>query len=588
MATQENLSRLPPIGPADSFTFAVFGDNQVYEFDPGPRFREVLVEMDASAPQFAVSVGDAVYSTSNDDSIMRRKWDAYQSAIAGIRTSVVQTIGNHDAFDPLTLELWKKFYGDTYFHWDRGCARFIALDSESLTAMAGAVRTSPAQLGDAQFSWLESLLADSAGRKVFIFIHRPLFPVVGHVGDSLDEIPAERDRLHSLLVRFRDRIAGVFHGHEHVFCHQDIDGVNYWHAAGSGSNLYAMPQQGGFYHFLLVRVSPSQATVEVHRVGGPATAPETTRQIRPGDLLETWETGLTWVTWDYSTDIRPSVARKAKVGRGLSFLFDLSRNPSPYISAEVSPAIDLTGSDFILVDINVPAGTPPGISVTPAVNNGGDNGFTGQPHLLEEGWNTVRMDISGLPADIRAAADSISWSFAAGSNRGTGRVIFDWLRTEKSGGNSLTSAIREIWATGMLWYAWNKEVLASSVRGQVEGRAGGVRLDFDIAKSRQPLLYAIPYPYLDLSGISGLEVDVFIPIEAEDKLSVSLAMENTNRYRSPWKPLLPGWNSLKFKLDGSWVSLDASSSIKRIELSLSSGNKTLKSYVVFRTLRLSW
>jgi hypothetical protein len=588
VATQKTISQLPPIGPADSFAFAVFGDNQVYEYDPGPRFREVLVELDSVAPEFAVTVGDAVYSETNDDAVMRRKWGAFREALSAIRTPVIQTLGNHDAFDPPTMALWKELWGDTYFHWDAGCARFIALDCESEPARFGNPGSVPARLDGEQFAWLEGLLADSAGKKVFLFVHRPLFPVVGHVGDSLDERPGDRDRLHALLVRYRDRVAGVFHGHEHVFCHQDIDGIDYWHAAGSGSNLYAMPQQGGFYHFLLVKVSPTRVSVEVRRVGGPATPIESVRQVRPGDLLETWETGLTWVTWDYTTDIRPSVARLAKVGRGLSFLFDLSRNPSPYISAEASPALDLTGSDWLSVDIHVPAGTPPGLSVTPSLNSGEDKAVEGQPVVLEEGWNTVRLHLAGIEPGIISAVDSLSWSFSAGSRRGTGRVIFDWLRTESAGGNSVTGAVREIWATGLLWYAWNKEARISSVREQVEGRAGGTRLDFDIKDSRQPTLYALPYPYLYLSGISGLEVDVFIPAEAEDKLSVSLALENGTRSRSPWKPLSPGWNSLKFRLDGSWISMEASSDVRRLELSLSSRDTRLKSCAIFRTLRASW
>ncbi len=566
---RETIPRVPAEG---AFTFAVFGDNQVYEFDPGPRFQAVIAAIDGAAPLFAVHVGDAIYSETNDREVLLRKWNAYRDAARVLHCPVVQTVGNHDFFDKPSSALWKDLWGEPNFFWDVGPARFVALDCES----------DPARLDDAQFAWLAGLLADSAGRHVFIFVHRPLFPVVGHIGDSLDEHPEDRDRLHALLAENRDRVRGVFHGHEHVFCHQDIDGVDYWHAAGSGSNLYAMPQQGGFYHFLMVRVSPDGVTVEARKVGTPPPAAPRVRIVEPDEVMETWESGLTWVTWDHTVDVRP-----VPEGDGLELEFDLARNNGPWLGTQAFRPVDLSAAAAISMGVTVPEGTAPDLRVTPSIHAGKDASHEGTPVPLPPGRNVVRLGLAEAPRALLAGVTGVAFSFSSAAG-GPGRLlILNDLRTLDARDARLAGGPGEKWSSRMLWYAWNSEIKARKPEGPTEGQAGGLLLELDFTSCRQPHLYALPYPYLDLRRAAALEVEVHVPPAAGDALSVSLALEDGNRRRSPFLPLAPGWNAVSVTLDPGWLPDGTRKAVTRLEWAFASRDARLRTEVVLRLLRSS-
>jgi hypothetical protein len=116
-------------------------------------------------------------------------------------------------------------------------------------------------------AWLDQALDSSPLPHAFVFMHEPMFPVNCYRGRALDRNLAERDRLHDLLVA-SGKVRGVFNGHEHLWNRQEIDGIGYYHTGGAGAKLYADPDQGGFYHFALVSVSPDKVSCEPVRVEG--------------------------------------------------------------------------------------------------------------------------------------------------------------------------------------------------------------------------------------------------------------------------------------------------------------------------------
>jgi hypothetical protein len=566
---------IPPVSGRETFTFAVFGDNQIYEFDPGDRFRSVVAAVAESRPRFAVSVGDGIYSETTDRSVLLRKWEAYREAVSRLGCPLVQTLGNHDAFDPVSSALWRELWGPTRFHWDAGCARFVALDCETQEA-----RVDPDQLG-----WLEGLLAGAGDRHVFVFVHRPLFPVVGHIGDSLDQNPADRDRLHDLLVRYRDRVRGVFHGHEHVYCHADLDGVDYYHCAGSGSKLYASPQQGGFYHFLSVTVSPAGARVEVRKVGTPPEPVAPPRAVVPGAVLEEWRSGLTWLTWDSSVAIHPAPG-------GLDLVFDPGRNPGPWLGAQAFPSADLGEASAVALDVAVPAEAAAGVSasagtpgaasaplrVTPSIGSGGGPDHEGGSIELRPGRNTVRLPLEGASPGTRSAVKSLSWTFHCGPAAPPGPVHLILAALRLEGPDGATARVIEGWESGFLWHAWNSEVSA--------GRAGdGIFVEFDAATCRQPRVHATAFPPLDLGGVDALEVEAEVPAGAV--LSISLAIEGDRRRRSPWISLAPGRTAVQIPLDESWLPAPARRMVPGLEWTFRAAGNRFAGRVILRRMRAS-
>ena len=110
--------------------------------------------------------------------------------------------GNHDVghlpgslqpVDPIRLDRWRAAVGPDYWAEDAGTWRLIGLDS-LLMGMEDAEQ-------EAQFEWLEKVLAERAGRRVAMFAHKPLFVDEPEEGDTgyWSIRPAQRARLFDLI-----------------------------------------------------------------------------------------------------------------------------------------------------------------------------------------------------------------------------------------------------------------------------------------------------------------------------------------------------------------------------------------------------
>jgi hypothetical protein len=140
---------------------------------------------------------------------------------------------------------------------------------------AGSDTVTDGDMPDHLYSWLVNDLDNTDKTLIFVFGHEPAYPQpdadngrVRHLGDSLDQNPANRDRFWDLL-RSRDVVAYIC-GHTHNFSAAMIDGV--WqldagHARGLGDT-------GAQSTFILVHVDGSIVTFEAYRddaSGGPYT-----------------------------------------------------------------------------------------------------------------------------------------------------------------------------------------------------------------------------------------------------------------------------------------------------------------------------
>lgn len=138
---------------------------------------------------------------------------------------------------------------DSYYAWTWGDALFVVLDPFWYTL------TKPRPdnldnnwgwtLGQAQYTWLKSTLAGSSARYKFIFIHHlvggndtdarggieaaPYFDWGGKNADGTYGFEKQRPGwgkpIHQLLVDYK--VSAVFHGHDHVFVKQVLDGIIY-------------------------------------------------------------------------------------------------------------------------------------------------------------------------------------------------------------------------------------------------------------------------------------------------------------------------------------------------------------------------
>jgi len=241
--------------------FAVFGDNRGDADGRQPDvFGRLVRQMAGLNIDFVIGTGDYIYGASSQDTL-RAQWEAFFQAMAPLqsrkRIYFVPAPGNHEIHGGDGEALFLEYFRRVYFSFDRGGSHFVVLNTE--------VPGDESRIAGRQLEWLKGDLAAAVkADHIFVALHRPLYPVGSHKGDSLDKYPAERDALHRLFVH--SRVTCVFEGHEH-FYHRDVrDGVTYLITGGGGAPLYAQPKQGGFHHFLSVKANRLGYNIEVVRV----------------------------------------------------------------------------------------------------------------------------------------------------------------------------------------------------------------------------------------------------------------------------------------------------------------------------------
>jgi hypothetical protein len=578
-AADGKLPQLTPIPPGQSFTFAVLGDNRGDDSGQQPAaFRQILRAVNEASPAFAVNTGDMIYGHTANEVQAREYWRIYRAAAAQLKAPMFHIPGNHDIWSEASARLYAEMLGPTYYAFDYGRARFIGLDCE----------TDSCRLGVKQFEWLRQQLEARGQRLVFVFLHRPLFPVDGAIGSSMDAYTAERDQLHQLLVQHRRAIQGVFLGHEHLYHRQERDGVPYYITGGAGANLYMAPELGGFHHFLLVRVDADQVAVELKKVGAPVTALRALRRVAPGELLESWEQGMFWGAWNYTVTTEITSARASEGQRGLQMNFDLAQCPWPVLMLPLPVPWEAGKVEAFALDVFLPDNLSGNFSLTASVE--GVQKHEAPPVRLAAGWNTVRTPVNAAwrPAADRSAVRSLGWGLSCdGSNTSRGSVVFDNFRIERRGaGATVERELLEGWERPLFWRVADESVRADLVTQFATNGQSGLRLSFDFAQCARPVLLARLNPPWDLTRVGTLTVDVYVPGDLPGPISATLGLRAKEaEFPAPPVLLRSGWNQVKVPLDGRWLPKDARAATEQVEWTLSSPSNTLRGWVVFDNLR---
>ena len=188
---------------------------------------------------------------------------------------------------------------EDYYAWTWGDALFVVLDPYWPTK-GGRGRDDNWYwtLGDEQYRWLRKTLESSRARFKFLFIHHPTGsksqPIRGGIeaakfnewgglnADGSDGFRQHRPNwdkpIHRVLVE--NKVAAVFHGHDHMYAKEELDGIIYQEVPQPGN-----PRAGGrprtadeygYIHggvvggsgYVRVTVSGNQAKVEFMRTTG--------------------------------------------------------------------------------------------------------------------------------------------------------------------------------------------------------------------------------------------------------------------------------------------------------------------------------
>lgn len=199
----------------------------------------------------------------------------------------------------------------SWYAWQWGDALFVVLDPYWNSPAQSSKDGWNLTLGDRQYQWLTKTMADSPAKHKMIFIHNlvggldgqmrggveaaPFFEWGGKNLDGSEGFAARRPGwelpIHALLVKYK--VKAVFHGHDHLYAKQDLDGIVYQAVPQpSAKNFSSGASLAKDYHYnsgdiqsssghLRIKVTPSQISAEYVRSWLPSqeTSTRKNRQV---------------------------------------------------------------------------------------------------------------------------------------------------------------------------------------------------------------------------------------------------------------------------------------------------------------------
>ena len=313
-----------------SFTFTMQADSHLDSNSSLPVYQQTLANQLADQPDFTIDLGDTFmtdkvkpYTAAEPQYLAQR----YYLSLLGQTTPLFLVLGNHDGEGApkgsggQDMSLWSAkmrtqlfpnpvpdgFYTgnatpkptvgnlENYYAWLWGDALFIVLDPYWFTPPQrdDSSLWTPT-LGETQYRWLKNTLETSQAKWKFVFIHQliggydkngrggvevaPFYEWGGNNADGSYGFDTQRPGwgvpIHQLLVQ--NHVTAVFHGHDHLFIKQELDGIIYQEVpqpSASRSNATNSASEYGYLSgdilgssgHLRVRVTPGQVTVDYVR-----------------------------------------------------------------------------------------------------------------------------------------------------------------------------------------------------------------------------------------------------------------------------------------------------------------------------------
>jgi exopolysaccharide biosynthesis protein len=214
-------------------------------------------------------------------------------------------VGNHEitqGADPETGN-YAQVFGDTHFAWTAGPAQVIVTDSAHGGLLASDAYQSPA---GAQYPWLVDELTKTTARAVLVVTHMPAYDP--HAAANSQFADRWEARMYLRLVQkyqqtHPDKHVVMVYGHARGFAEQLLDptgrsvsaaggGIPQFTFADLGMPAYAPSDEGGFYNFGLLHVTPGggiRFSVEPVLSSIDVTVPHATPA--PGDTVTPAATG---------------------------------------------------------------------------------------------------------------------------------------------------------------------------------------------------------------------------------------------------------------------------------------------------------
>ena len=244
-----NGKPLPP--STTDFDFIALGDNRPVGAGMPPTriFTSILQDVANLGPAFVLSSGDIVFGKDEPLAMYKSECNAIQALINALPCPLFNAPGNHEISERKELyDEYTKRFGPTYGSFKFGNWKFVEVSTEEVGFSPG--------VAPAEMKWLEEALSSSEPKMVFH--HHPLYTRKTNAEEGAGV--TNHDAVEALYKAGNVKFA--FQGHDHVLNHQTHGGIEYYICGGAGAPLDAPPEEGGFFHFLVVHVTGDSVKVD--------------------------------------------------------------------------------------------------------------------------------------------------------------------------------------------------------------------------------------------------------------------------------------------------------------------------------------
>jgi hypothetical protein len=295
-----------------SFTFTVTADSHLDENTSGEVYLRTLANAALDSPDFHLELGDTFMTGKYaKPELAEPQYLAQRYYLGSLCHSapLFFALGNHDGeAGNRGSSVWatqtrtrlfpnpepNRFYTgndqseqgiglpQNYYQWKWGDAQFIVLDPfRNTTQRARNGSNWPWTLGEKQYRWLKSSLENGDAKFRFVFIHHLVggSPMNNRGGVEVAELwewggknvagevefaknrPGWEMPIHDLLVKHGVTI--VFHGHDHLFVKQDLDGIVYQEVPQPGHSRSGNINSAKEYGYLSGEIQSSSGYIRV-------------------------------------------------------------------------------------------------------------------------------------------------------------------------------------------------------------------------------------------------------------------------------------------------------------------------------------
>lgn len=209
----------------------------------------ILEEVSLIKPDLLFNTGDLIWGYGEPEEKIQQEFIKTLSLFTKLPCPQFIAPGNHDYFNSSAIKEFKALTKqEDYFSIYYKGAVFIILNTE----LPGEV----GEIAGEQRKWLkQNLEKNRDARAIFIFMHRPLFPVAVPYCEGVECGFASKEKCDSLLdLITRYKVTAVFSGHEHIYHKTIYMGIPFITIGGGGASFSQPPEKGGFLSYMIVSI----------------------------------------------------------------------------------------------------------------------------------------------------------------------------------------------------------------------------------------------------------------------------------------------------------------------------------------------